>query len=121
MREVNSGKYLPALVLLSSSSQVEQTDSTTCRVAHALNLSTLLQETFLQFGRDYLARNYSVLVYEGPGQGVVIKNPPYMPFYPQWENVLQAILNSVQQNLAQYVQMDKIVQNGGWLVQSIPH
>ena len=74
--------------------------------------SDFVQETFLQFAQDYLARNYSVLVYEGPGQGAVIKNPPHMPFYPQWEDVLLAILNSVESNLAQYVQLDKISQNG---------
>ncbi len=57
-----------------------------------------------------------MLVYEGPGQGTVIKNPPYMPFYPEWEDVLLAILNAVEKNLGQYVQLDKISQNGQCLI-----
>jgi len=40
-----------------------------------------LQETFLQFGLEALARGYAVLAYDGPGQGAVLKNDPHMPFY----------------------------------------
>lgn len=57
-------------------------------------------------------RGYAVLVYEGPGQGQVIKSPPYMPFYPEWEDVFLVILDYVQNNLTEYVLTDKIAQNG---------
>ncbi len=40
-----------------------------------------LQETFLQFALEIIARGYAVVVYEGPGQGPVLKSPPNMPFY----------------------------------------
>ena len=43
--------------------------------------SAFLQATFLQFGTEIVARGYAVIVYEGPGQGQVIRNEPYMPFY----------------------------------------
>ena len=71
-----------------------------------------LQETFLQFSRDTLARGYAVLVYDGPGQGMVLKKAPNMPLYPNWEKVIGVILNYVKSDLSQYVQLDKIAQNG---------
>ena len=63
-----------------------------------------LQETFLAFAFPALGRGYSVLVYEGPGQGRVLKQPPYMPFYPNWGDVLLPFLDYVEKNLSAYVQ-----------------
>ena len=36
-----------------------------------------------QFGEPALDRGYAVVVFDGPGQGQVIRNPPFMPFYPR--------------------------------------
>ena len=43
---------------------------------------------------------------------MVLKQPPYMPFYPKWEEVLLPILDYVEENLSAYVKMDKIAQYG---------
>ena len=51
-----------------------------------------MQQVVLSFGLEALERGYAILVYDGPGQGVVIKQPPYMPFYPAWERVLAEVL-----------------------------
>lgn len=66
----------------------------------------------MSFAFEYLERGYSVLAYEGPGQGMVVKRPPFMPFFAQWEDVLLAILDFAEENLTPYIQIDKIVQNG---------
>ena len=34
------------------------------------------------YGPAFMARNYSVLFFDGPGQGLTPRRPPYMPFYP---------------------------------------
>jgi len=68
------------------------------------------EETFLQFGLEALARGYAVLAYDGPGQGAVLKNDPHMPFYADWGPVLGVILNYVEDDLANFVQLDKIAQ-----------
>ena len=71
-----------------------------------------MQVNVLQFGYPALQRGYALLVYDGPGQGEVIRNPPYMPFYPQWEQVLSKILDYVEDNFSGYVDMENIVQEG---------
>ena len=72
----------------------------------------VLQTNVLQFGLNALDRGYAVLVYDGPGQGEVIRNPPYMPFYPAWEEVLSTILDYVENSFSAYVQMQNIAQSG---------
>ena len=42
----------------------------------------LLPPRFEWFGPAFMARNYSVLFFDGPGQGLTARTEPFMPFYP---------------------------------------
>lgn len=66
----------------------------------------------LQFGLSALERGYAILVYDGPGQGEVIRRDPFMPFFADWDQVLSVILNHVSDNFGDYVQLDNIAQGG---------
>lgn len=68
--------------------------------------------TALQFGLSALERGYALVVYDGPGQGQVIRNPPYMPVYPRWEDVFTTVLDYVEQNYAGFVDIDDVVHQG---------
>ncbi|KAI9016630.1 Alpha/Beta hydrolase protein [Hyaloraphidium curvatum] len=39
-----------------------------------------------------LARGFAVLVFEGPGQGAVVREPPFMPFVRDYDRVVAAVL-----------------------------
>ena len=71
-----------------------------------------MQINVLQFGAPALDRGFGLLVYDGPGQGQVIRNPPYMPFYPEWDQVYTAVLDYVGENYAEYVDMSAVVHEG---------
>jgi hypothetical protein len=49
----------------------------------------------IQTGFAALARGYAVVVYDGPGQGDVIRGPSKMPFVPNWEVVAAAIFDAL--------------------------
>lgn len=73
----------------------------------------------LQFGLAYLERGYALLVYDGPGQGQVIRQPPHMPFYGAWEKVLAKILDYVVTNFKSIVQVDNIIQEGALCITAL--
>src|SRR5579871_2448843 len=53
-----------------------------------------LEELYLVIGRAAGDRGYSVLIYEGPGQGQPLRNG--LTFTPQWERPTRAVLDEFQ-------------------------
>ncbi len=51
-----------------------------------------IQETFLAYGNDALERGYNCLVFEGPGQGSVIRKQG-LPFRHDWEKVVTPVVD----------------------------
>ena len=47
-----------------------------------LGTDTPKEAMYAWFGPAFLARGYSVLFFDGPGQGLTPRRPPYMPYYP---------------------------------------
>jgi len=77
--------------------------------------------SFTQWGFSALEQGYSVLLYDGPGQGIVRRTPPFLPITPRWDRVLAAVLDYVSSSeLNEYVDTGAIVAHGyslgGWLV-----
>jgi pimeloyl-ACP methyl ester carboxylesterase len=62
-------------------------------------------------GSQSLINGYSVLIFDGPGQGAIKRAPPYMPLVPQWGNVIDSVLSSLanDSNVSKYVSMDDVV------------
>lgn len=56
-----------------------------------------LEELYFQLGRSANERGYSVLAYEGPGQGAVLRKQG-APFVAEWERPNSAILNAFLAN-----------------------
>ena len=52
------------------------------------------EEQYFETVPDALARGYNCLVFEGPGQGSVIRCQ-HLPFRPDWENVVTPVLDYV--------------------------
>ena len=71
-----------------------------------------MQATFLQYGPGTVERGYAFATFDGPGQGQVIRNPPFMPFYPQWEQVLSAVLDKLTSSFDTYVNFSNIATAG---------
>ena len=73
-------------------------------------------------GSQSLENGYAVLAFDGPGQGLIKRTPPYMPLVPRWDTVIEAVLSKVEEDdtVKQYVNMDEIfvwgVSLGGYLV-----
>eukprot|EP00890_Picochlorum_soloecismus_P006649 jgi/Picsp_1/809/NSC_04298-R1_alpha beta hydrolase len=73
-------------------------------------------------GSQSLDNGYAVLAFDGPGQGLIKRTPPYMPLVPRWDSVIEAVLSKVEEDdsVNQYVNMDEIfvwgVSLGGYLV-----
>jgi len=73
-------------------------------------------------GSQSLENGYAVLAFDGPGQGLIKRTPPYMPLVPRWDTVIEAVLSKVEEDdsVNQYVNMDEIfvwgVSLGGYLV-----
>jgi pimeloyl-ACP methyl ester carboxylesterase len=62
-----------------------------------------LEELYLVIGRAAGDRGYSVLIYEGPGQGQALRNG--LTFTPQWERPTSAVLNEFQRTHEEPVKM----------------
>ncbi|KAI8105185.1 hypothetical protein M9435_000355 [Picochlorum sp. BPE23] len=73
-------------------------------------------------GSQSLENGYAVLIFDGPGQGQVKRQEPYMPLVPDWETVIESVLSEVKsnENVQKYVSLDDIVlwgvSLGGYLV-----
>lgn len=73
-------------------------------------------------GSQSLENGYAVLIFDGPGQGQVKRQEPYMPLVPEWDTVIESVLSEVKnnQNVEKYVSTDDIVlwgvSLGGYLV-----
>lgn len=73
-------------------------------------------------GSQSLENGYAVLAFDGPGQGLIKRTPPYMPLVPRWDTVIEAVLSKVEEDYSvnQYVNMDEVfvwgVSLGGYLV-----
>lgn len=50
------------------------------------------EELYYQVGRQALLRGYHVLLFEGPGQGEMIREKG-IPFRPDWEKVISAVID----------------------------
>jgi alpha-beta hydrolase superfamily lysophospholipase len=51
-----------------------------------------IQETYLAYGKDALRRGYNCLIFEGPGQGSVIRKQG-LPFRHDWEKVVTPVVD----------------------------
>ena len=71
-----------------------------------------MQGIFLQYGIGTVERGYAFATFDGPGQGQVIRKPPFMPFYPQWERVLSAVLDKLTSSFDTYVNVSNIATAG---------
>lgn len=73
-------------------------------------------------GSQSLENGYAVLIFDGPGQGRVKRQEPYMPLVPAWETVIESVISEVKNNpnVEKFVSMDTIalwgVSLGGYLV-----
>lgn len=50
------------------------------------------EELFLMYADDLVKRGYNVLIFEGPGQGAVIREQN-LPYRPDWENVVTPVVD----------------------------
>ncbi|HPC86383.1 MAG TPA: prolyl oligopeptidase family serine peptidase [Smithellaceae bacterium] len=51
-----------------------------------------IQETYLLYGKDAVRRGYNCLIFEGPGQGSVIRKQG-LPFRHDWEKVVTPVVD----------------------------
>ena len=51
-----------------------------------------IQETYLLYGKDAIRRGYNCLIFEGPGQGSVIRKQG-LPFRHDWEKVVTPVVD----------------------------
>ena len=63
---------------------------------------------FVQVAFDIMERGFAVFVYDGPGQGMVVRNPPHTPFTPNWDGVLDAVLDYIESDFESYVDMNSV-------------
>jgi alpha-beta hydrolase superfamily lysophospholipase len=66
---------------------------------------SIKEEAFLVVGHDAIARGYSFLSYDGPGQGATIRHHG-VPLTPEWAPVNRAVLDRV---LAEHPEIDTVV------------
>ncbi len=68
----------------------------------------------IQNGFAALQRGYALVVYDGPGQGEVIRGPSHMPFIPNWEDVAAAILDGLEADyeVAPKIDFNNIIGSG---------
>jgi pimeloyl-ACP methyl ester carboxylesterase len=76
---------------------------------------SILEELILVIGRAALDRGYSVLAYEGPGQGELLRKYG-LPFIPDWERPTRAVLDEFLRTHAEPRKMVLIgMSMGGYL------
>ena len=59
-----------------------------------------MQSTLMEYAPGTLQQGFACATFDGPGQGQVIRTTPFMPFYPQREQILSVILGVVTSSVS---------------------
>lgn len=72
---------------------------------------------YQQYGPMSMDQGYSFIVFDGPGQGAVIREPPNMPFYTEEDQVVLSVLDAAKSNpdIADRVDFDNVALFGNSL------
>lgn len=58
----------------------------------------LMEVAYMRFAISALRRGYAVLIFEGPGAGMTLRLPPYMPSYANMTQVFEAVLDTAMED-----------------------